>query len=170
MNTKKICFFLIAMLAIGSISAHAQTPTSSPNSIKVSGTDVSVSYVLTTGQIANITADTHSKSIIIFLDNLKADGTITITLPRTLIDAKTGGQDSAFIVTDHGNTVAFQESKSDVSRTLTIPFSHPADTDMVMISGTQAIPEFGSFSGMIIAISVIGVIVISTRFRLIQKV
>jgi hypothetical protein len=143
---------------------HHQIPS------KVGGTDISVPYVLTNGQIANITADTHSKSIIIFLDNLKADGTITITLPRTLIDAKIGGQDSAFVVTDHGNTVAFQESKSDVSRTLTIPFSHPADTDMVMISGTQAIPEFGSLTGIVIVIAIIGIITISTKFRFIQKV
>lgn len=170
MNAKKICLFLIAMLAVGSISAYGQAPAVSPSTIKVSGTDTSVSYVLTTGQIANITADVHTKSILIFLNNIGNNGTITITLPRTLIDAKTGGQDYAFIVTDHGVKTTYQESKTDMNRTLTIPFSHPAGTDMLQITGTQAIPEFGPLAGIVIVVSIISVIIISARFRIIQNV
>jgi predicted secreted protein with PEFG-CTERM motif len=41
-----------------------------------------------------------------------------------------------------------------------------SDSTTIMVMGTQAIPEFGSIAYMIIAISIIGVIVISSKFRL----
>ena len=41
---------------------------------------------------------------------------------------------------------------------------------MMLISDTQAIPEFGSLAGIVIVISIIAVIIISSRFRMIPKI
>jgi len=54
---------------------------------------------------------------------------------------------------------------------ISIPhFSTHTITITNMSKAIPAVPEFGSLTGMIIIMSIIGVIVISTRFRFIQKV
>lgn len=121
--------------------------------ILVGGTNISISYKIVNGQMTNVTADTHTKALIIWIKST-ANGNVTLTLPRTLIDAKMGGQDSSFVVTNHGSPVVFQEYKSDSARTLTIPFHGPGD-DRLMITGTQVIPEFGQVVSVILVTAII---------------
>ena len=122
-------------------------------SILVGGTNISISYGIVNGQVTNVTADTNAKSLIIWIKST-ANGNVTLTLPRTLMDAKLNGQDSSFVVTNHGTPVVFQEYKSDSARTLTIPFHGPGD-DRLMITGTQIIPEFGQVVSIILVTAII---------------
>src|SRR5881296_2112202 len=57
------------------------------NTIKVEGTDFSVTYSITNGKVLGIKADIQSKSLIVSIQTF-GDGVLTITLPRGLIEAK----------------------------------------------------------------------------------
>lgn len=108
--------------------------------IAIQGVSYNATYTITNGTIISITPKTDAKSLQISID-ATSDGTLVITLPRDLIDSKTGNQDSLFAVQEDGVVVKFEESKSDISRTLTLPFS--SNTRQIEIVGTQIVPEFG---------------------------
>ncbi len=74
----------------------------SGNTIKVDGTDYSVSYSIINGKVLGIKADTQSKSLIVSIQTT-GDGQPTITLPRALMDAKMNEQkDDQFVVVNDG--------------------------------------------------------------------
>ncbi|HXX05494.1 MAG TPA: copper-binding protein, partial [Candidatus Bathyarchaeia archaeon] len=94
-----------------------------PNTISVDGTNLSVLYTITNGKVLDIKADTQSKSLIVSIQTT-ADGLLTITLPRALIDAQTNGQDDQYFVLNDGQEASFQEiNKTSTDRTLSIPFT-----------------------------------------------
>jgi len=136
---------------------------SSSQTIDVSGTKFKVGYTITGGKLLSITPDVDSKSLVIAID-ATSDGTLTITLPRALIDAKIGNNDDAFFVLVDGEEVDFDETKTDNDRTLTIQF--PAGAEEIEIIGTFVIPEFGSIAALILVIAIVSVIAISARSRL----
>ncbi|MGI0057885.1 MAG: PEFG-CTERM sorting domain-containing protein, partial [Nitrosarchaeum sp.] len=84
----------------------------------------------------------ESNSIILTLgDNAKA-GNIIITIPRDLLDSKSGGEqnnesDDVFFVTVDGKEVSFTETKTTQDRTLTIEFKE--NTKTIKIIGTHLI-------------------------------
>lgn len=129
-----------------------------------SGTSYPINYNLTGGTVKDMSLDTNATSLVISLQKT-SDGNLTITLPRTVIDAKAGANDDQFFVLVDGADTNFQESKTSTDRTLSIPII--VGTEKVEIIGTQVVPEFGSLSGAILVISIISIIVITakTRFR-----
>lgn len=120
--------------------------------IEIQGIDYDATYVITNGNIVSIKPNTDSKSLAVTIDS-KGNGTIAITFPRALIDAKTNNQDSQFVVQEDGIVITPEESKSDTSRTLTISFS--SNTKQIEIIGTQIVPEFGPLALVILTVSVI---------------
>ena len=61
--------------------------------------------------------------------------------------------------------VLYDESiTNEKTRTLTIPFEE-GDSDIIVI-GTQIIPEFGTIASLILAVSVISVIILSTKKKI----
>ncbi len=108
--------------------------------IPVINTTSAISYQSTGGQIlgASINPSTFSLKI-----KLKANtaGTLSIQIPRTMIDAKKlDGTDDTYIVTDGKSIASFNETKTSYSRILVISF--PANTSEISIYGTTVIPEF----------------------------
>lgn len=118
--------------------------------IEIQGINYNATYVITNGSVVSITPNTDSKSLVVTIDSM-GNGTIVITLPRTLIDAKTNNQDSQFMVQEDGTVITSEESKSDTSRTLTISFS--SNTKQIEIIGTQIVPEFGPLALVILTMS-----------------
>ena len=102
-------------------TGSGETP--SANTIKVDGTDFSVSYSITNGKVTGIKADIPSKSLIVSIQTT-GDGQLTIDLPRALIDSKKSDQtDDQFFVLADGQEVNFNEiKKTSTDRTLSIPF------------------------------------------------
>jgi len=89
------------------------------------------------------------------------EGTISLDLPRELIEAETqDGKDDTFIILIDGIEVAYQESvvHSD-SRVITINFEE-LDSDIEII-GTYVIPEFGTIAMMILIIGIMTIILVS---------
>jgi len=130
----------------------------------LSGQSYPVNYNITGATINDISIDTNETSLVISLQTT-SDGNLTITMPRSLIDAKAGANDDQFFVLVDGADTDFQESKTDVKRTLLIPFSD--GSEKIEILGTQVVPEFGTFSYLILVIATISIVAISakTRFR-----
>jgi len=130
--------------------------------VKVDGTDFSVTYSITNGKVLGIKADVQSKSLIVSIQTT-GDGVLTITLARGLIDAKSDNQtdDKFFVLTD-GQEADFQETNTaSTDRTLSIPFSD--GTSEIEIIGTWIVPEFGSIAALVLVIAIISIIAVSAK-------
>jgi predicted secreted protein with PEFG-CTERM motif len=121
-----------------------------------------VNYTISGGTVKTMTIDAQSLSVIVSV-NSTSDGTITLQLPRNLIDAKTNvGQDDAFIILIDGAEVKPQsESTNNDFRNVTVQFLQ-GDQDIEII-GTQIIPEFGPIAALVLAIAIISIIAVSAK-------
>jgi predicted secreted protein with PEFG-CTERM motif len=121
-----------------------------------------VNYTINGGNVKDMTIDVQSISLIVSV-NSTSDGSITLQIPRTLVDAKTSaGQDDAFIILIDGAEVKSQSESANTNyRTLTIPFLQ-GDQDIEII-GTQVVPEFGPIAALVLAIAIISIIAVSAK-------
>ena len=117
----------------------------------------SISGATVTG--ARINQATTSMTINI---NTSSDGTVTLEIPRNVLDTKSS-TDPLFVLVD-GQEVTSEESVTDTTRTVTIMF--PNGAEEIEIVGTFAIPEFGAIAALILAVAIISIIAVSSRTRL----
>jgi len=117
----------------GSTGTGGTTP-----SIDVEG--YNIGYSITGASILSIAPNVEFFELIIEISTT-SDGQLTITLPRALIDAKTGGSDDVFIVIVDGVEGHFVETKTSTDRTLTIDFSYRASE--IEIIGTFVVGSGG---------------------------
>ena len=120
-------------------------------------------YEITNGKITNVIPDLDAVSLLIDIEAID-DGSITLTIPRSVLDATINNGDDEFFVLVDGEEVDFEEITTDTDRTLTIEFS--AGTEQIEIIGTFVIPEFGTIAAMILAVAIISIIAISAKSRL----
>ncbi len=121
-----------------------------------------VNYTISGGTVKTMTIDAQSLSVIVSVNSTN-DGTITLQLPRALIDAKTNvGQDDTFIILIDGAEVKSQtESANNDFRNVTVQFLQ-GDKDIEII-GTQIVPEFGPIAALVLAIAIISIIAVSAK-------
>jgi phage-related protein len=121
-------------------------------------------YNITGGEVSSITADRAQSTLLINVAS-REDGTLTIELPRNVIDSKAQGntdEEYAVFVDDQPND--FEETtNNNEARVLEIGFDNGAE--QIEIAGTQIIPEFGPISAIILAISIIGFIIAATKYN-----
>ena len=128
-----------------------------------------VEYNISGGTLKDIVIDFEGLALVISIDST-SDGTITLNVPRELMDAKTtSGEDDAFIILIDGAEVEASQIATTSSRTLTINFLK-GDSDIEII-GTQIVPEFGAIAALVLAVAIISIIAVSakTRLRLMPK-
>ncbi len=140
------------------------TPTSNAFQLKDPNSQqtFNVNYTISGGTVKTMTIDAQSLSVIVSV-NSTSDGTITLQLPRALIDAKTNaGQDDAFIILIDGAEVKPQSESADNNfRNITIQFLQ-GDQDIEII-GTQIVPEFGPIAALVLAIAIVSIIAVSAK-------
>jgi hypothetical protein len=123
-----------------------------------------LTYNITGGEVSSITADRAQSTLLINIAS-REDGTLTIELPRNVIDSKAQGntdEEYAVFVDDQPN--AFEETtNNNEARILEIGFDNGAE--QIEIAGTQIIPEFGPISAIVLAISIIGFIIAATKYN-----
>ncbi len=96
-------------------------------------------YTIRGGTILGFEIDPETSSLIITLD-ARARGELIITLPRNLIDAKTGHEDSSFDIFVSGLKLnSVDETITSFDRTVTIPFKR-ANSELI-ITGTQILRQ-----------------------------
>jgi len=151
------------------------TPTTTSNVFQLkdpsSQQTFNVNYTITGGTVKTMTIDAQSLSVIVSV-NSTSDGTISLQLPRALIDAKqpNSNQDDAFIILIDGAEVKPQSESADNDfRNITVQFLQ-GDQDIEII-GTQIVPEFGPIAALVLAIAIISIIAVSakTGLRFIPK-
>ena len=90
------------------------------------------------------------------------DGQITLNIPRSVLDAKSGTADSVFAVLINGEEAQqFTESATNDTRNITIPFQ--AGSEKIEIIGTQIVPEFGPIAALVLAIAIVSIIAVSAK-------
>ncbi|MCH9040749.1 MAG: PEFG-CTERM sorting domain-containing protein [Nitrosopumilus sp.] len=132
--------------------------------VSVQGSVDLIGYEITGGKLLSIMTDVDANSLIILIDATD-DGSLTLTIPRSVLDAlfENGDDDEFFVLVD-GEEVDFDEIISSTDRILTIEFS--AGAEEIEIIGTFVIPEFGTIAAMILAVAIISIIAISAKSRL----
>jgi len=120
-------------------------------------------YEITNGKIINVIPDLDAVSLLIDIEAID-DGSITLTIPRSVLDATINDNDDEFFVLVDGEEVDFEEITTSTDRTLTIEFL--AGSEQIEIIGTFVIPEFGTIAAMILAVAIISIIAISAKSRL----
>ncbi|MDH3339912.1 MAG: PEFG-CTERM sorting domain-containing protein [Nitrosopumilus sp.] len=154
----------LGTITLGSaVQSPSSTMISSSSSMKVSNTDLMIGYEITTGKVVSVMPDVDSNSLVVGINTSNA-GTITLELPRSVLDAKMSDSDDEFFVLVDGEEVTFEESVTETKRTLTVSF--PAGTEEIEVIGTFVIPEFGTIAAMILAVAIISIIAASARSRL----
>ena len=93
------------------------------------------------------------------------DGTLTIELPRNVIDSKAqGNTDEDYAVFIDNQPKAFEEiTNNNEVRTLQIGFDKGAEK--IEIAGTHIIPEFGPIAAIVLGIAIIAFIIATTRYN-----
>ena len=102
-----------------------------------------------------------------------SNGYLVLELPNDqILSKKMDGSDEKFIVlvyetsdeTDIGIETSYEDvvSKSD-HRTIKIPFN--IGDKKIEIIGTWAIPEFGAIAGLVLAVAIISIIVLSAKTK-----
>jgi len=131
--------------------------------VSVQGSSDLIGYEITGGKLLSVMPDVDANSLIISVD-ASEDGSLTLTIPRSVLDATINDGDDEFFVLVDGEEVDFDETTSTTSRTLTIPFQ--AGAEEIEIIGTFVVPEFGTIAAMILAVAIISIIAISAKSRL----
>jgi predicted secreted protein with PEFG-CTERM motif len=122
-----------------------------------------VSYQIVNGKLINVIPDMDAISLLIYIESTD-DGSITLTIPRSVLDSTINNVDDEFFVLVDGEEVDFEEVTTSTDRTLTINFL--AGSEEIEIIGTFVIPEFGTIAAMILAVAIISIIAISSKSRL----
>jgi len=92
-------------------------------------------YSIRGGEVLNFELDSENTSLLISID-ARARGELIITLPRDIIDAKMGSEDTDFEVFIRGMQLAsYEETVTPYDRTITIPFKR--SNDELSIVGTH---------------------------------
>ncbi len=96
-------------------------------------------YLIRGGEVLGFELVPETASLIVSID-VRTRGELVITLPRNLIDAKIGSQDSDFIVfVGLVNLISFDETKTKFDRTITIPFKR--GNSEIIITGTHVFSQ-----------------------------
>jgi predicted secreted protein with PEFG-CTERM motif len=151
------------LFSMGAAPVFAQEPQQFAVKDTQSGQSFTVNYSITGATVNDVSISPHDTSLIVSLKSSN-DGNLTMTMPRSLIDAKAGTGDDQFFVLVDGTDTDFTESKTDTNRTVTVSF--PLDTKQIEIIGTQVVPEFGGLSFVVLIVAIISIVVISAKTRL----
>ncbi|MDE1815512.1 MAG: PEFG-CTERM sorting domain-containing protein [Thaumarchaeota archaeon] len=162
MHLRPYAILAVLVLSLASVPSFAQLTNSYTVKNPQGGQSYTINYTLTGATISDVQVNTHDTSLVILI-NSTSDGNLVVDMPRSLIDAKAGANDDNFIVLVDDTYTSFHETKTGTDRTLSIAFN--GGTERIEIIGTQVLPEFGSVSVAILAMSVVSIVVISARSR-----
>ncbi len=148
-------------------------------SLQTSAGTFNIPYTIEGGTVQSMQIEGQQTTLAITLSTT-SNGSLSVSLPRALIDAKElppvstavnststtkvnpeEMPDQSFVVQDGGQNVQFTEVKNTSTRTLGIPF-HKGDTTIDVV-GTVSVPEFGPIAALVLAIAIISIIAVSAK-------
>ncbi len=135
---------------------------------KVGNKGYCIPYTVEGATVGGATLNTGTKSLIVKIMT-ESQGEITLDIPRSVLDSKSGARDDSFFVLVDEEETDYAEEVTSTTRSVTIQF--PAEATEIEIIGTQIVPEFGPIAALVLAIAIISIIAVSakTRLRLMPK-
>lgn len=138
--------------------------------VMVDSTEFAPPFTMTGGDILAMSTNPQENTLIINMATNMATpegGSLTITLPRALIDSKLVDEtDDSFFVLIDGEEANYLETESTAdSRTIQVEFV--GGSEMIEVIGTwAAIPEFGAIAALVLAAAIISIVVITSKSSL----
>lgn len=123
-----------------------------------------IEYMITGGSVENMTTHSENQTLGVTINSM-SNGTLTLRLPREVIDSKTDeGEDADFVAfIDNAEYVEPGEIEpAEDTRTLLIGF--PAGAESIDVIGTSVIPEFSTIAVVVLAIAIVGIIIATARY------
>lgn len=128
-----------------------------------------IEYEISSGTIKSMFVKPSEKKLVVTLDSPQQEGQITLVLPRDVIDSVQDGRDIGFLVSTTdieagaGGSADVSESNSGDNKTRTIVVQYQGGTDLIEISGTAVVPEFGPIAAVLLAVAIMGTILVTSR-------
>ena len=148
-------------------AATTTAPSNSTTNLKNGSKMYPLNYRITgSGNNLNSVSMEKDSSTLLLSISSPSHGTLTIELPRNIIDSKRQGtnHDQNYVVFEDSQYVPVTQLKNNTQlRTLAIDFDK--GSLQIEIAGSHAVPEFGTvISATILAIAIIAIIVATTKF------
>jgi hypothetical protein len=129
-----------------------------------------IDYSISGGMVRGATLNTADKILVLPIHPMTntssttqpgmAEGSITLDIPRSILDSKTDGTDNKFTIMRNQESADYEEEVTNSTRKLTIML--PEKTSEVQVMGTTAIPEFPSMMTVVVFASTVAAIVAFT--------
>lgn len=126
-----------------------------------------IEFDIVGGEVVSIAPGVDAPSILVTI-NAEEDGMLTLTIPRSILDSKTEGQegdDVPFSVLVNDEIADAVEDSTPTTRTLVIDFL-AGDGQVIQIIGSFIIPEFGAVAVVVLAAAIVAIVAIGSRSRL----
>jgi predicted secreted protein with PEFG-CTERM motif len=132
--------------------------------LTAAGQTYPVEYMITGGSVENMTIHGENQTLGVTINSM-SNGTLSLRLPREVIDSKTAeGEDAdfaAFIDNAEFTEPGEIDEPTEDSRTILIGF--PAGAGSIDIIGTSVIPEFSTIALAVLAVAIIGIVIATAR-------
>src|SRR3712207_876565 len=131
------------------------------------GQTLPIEYIITGGSVENMTINGENQTLGVTLNSM-SNGTLSLRLPREVIDSKTAeGEDADFAAfIDDAEYEEPGEIDEPTEDTRTILIGFPAGAGSIDLIGTSVIPEFSTIAVAVLAVAIIGIIIDRKSTRL----
>lgn len=150
----------------GTLESSTQIVVVSPNamSVKAEGRDFDVQVASNSTSVTDLNFDEQNKKLSFTVQgDAGTKGVTEITIPKSLLSGD-------LTVMIDGQAMAqsdvVETASTDTETTLELNYHH--STHQIDIVGTSTIPEFGMFASVILVVSVLTVVLLSSRIRRIR--
>src|ERR687894_2981213 len=128
------------------------------------GQTLPIEYIITGGSVENMTINGENQTLGVTINSM-SNGTLSLRLPREVIDSKTvEGTDADFAA--FIDNAEYEEpgeiEPSEDTRTLLIGF--PAGAGSIDVIGTSVIPEFSTIAVIMLAVAIVGIVIATARY------
>jgi predicted secreted protein with PEFG-CTERM motif len=128
------------------------------------GQTLPIEYIITGGSVENMTINGENQTLGVTINSM-SNGTLSLRLPREVIDSKTAeGEDADFAAfIDDAEYEEPGEIDEPTEDTRTILIGFPAGAGSIDVIGTSVIPEFSTIAVAVLAVAIIGIIIATAR-------
>ncbi|HEV3433096.1 MAG TPA: PEFG-CTERM sorting domain-containing protein [Nitrososphaera sp.] len=132
--------------------------------LNAEGQTLPIEYMITGGSVENMTIHGENQTLGVTINSM-SNGTLSLRLPREVIDSKTAeGEDADFAAfIDDAEYEEPGEIDEPTEDTRTILIGFPAGAGSIDVIGTSVIPEFSTIAVAVLAVAIIGIIIATAR-------
>ncbi|MFL6491587.1 MAG: PEFG-CTERM sorting domain-containing protein [Nitrososphaera sp.] len=145
--------------------------------LTVGGQTRPIQYMITGGSVENMTVYSENQTLGVTI-NSTGNGTLSVALPRDVLDSKTPqGSDADFAAFIDNAEYADPGEIAPAADARTLLIGFPAGAESIDIIGTTTnatttattggnatIPEFSTIAVVVLAVAIIGIIIATTRY------